>query len=333
MGGTFHILANLACLIIFAPPLERIYGSVKFTFLFLATGMVGGLFILIFSENVIAAGASGSIFGLIGLYLGLVITRNKMINSQSQSVIWSAFVGNILYTFLAPNISIAAHLGGLFSGLILSFFVRPQSFQRLAKSKWSLTIFQIALISLLWFSLLSLPKYLPIPMLSEWTTKLEQVKSFASEEQAHLPTISMEKLFSQITGSENVQVNKNNVMKEPSFQIVSVRSGVEEGWINTSGNFVDEVILSIHIENKSEETVDIYPEMFILSDTAGVTPSLQYEGQYFEYIPLSPMQQVTIELVFAVHLKTTTGDFLLSVSGWNAYDRFQINYTDLLTRY
>lgn len=61
IGGTIHLLSNVASLIIFGPPLERIYGSAKFTFLFFATGIVGGLFILIFSENVISAGASGSL--------------------------------------------------------------------------------------------------------------------------------------------------------------------------------------------------------------------------------------------------------------------------------
>jgi hypothetical protein len=72
--------------------------------------------------------------------------------------------------------------------------------------------------------------------------------------------------------------------------------------------------------------------MFILSDTAGYTPSLiNNDGQYFENIPLPPMQQVTFDLAFAVSLKQTTGQFLLSVSGWNSFERFKIDYEKFIS--
>lgn len=127
IGGTTHLLGNVFSLIILGPPLERFYGSVKFLSLYFATGIVGSLFVLIFSEDVIAAGASGSIYGLLGLYLGLIMKKNRVINSESRSIIWGLFILNIIFTFVVPNISIAAHLGGLFSGLILSFYMKLKS--------------------------------------------------------------------------------------------------------------------------------------------------------------------------------------------------------------
>ncbi len=193
IGGSFHLLANVSCLLIFGPPLERIYGSAKFIFLFFATGMVGGLFILLFSINVLAAGASGSIFGLMGLYLGLIMKKSKVLDSASKNVIWSAFIGNIIYTFAVPNISIAAHLGGLVGGIILSLFVQPQSYRGLRNSKLGQTIVQILVATSLWFSFLSFPKYLSGSIKIDLTTKIEQAKAFASKELGLFSSMSIGK--------------------------------------------------------------------------------------------------------------------------------------------
>lgn len=159
IGGTMHLLGNVASLIILAPPLERLYGSVKFISLYFATGIVGSLFVLIFSENVIAAGASGSIYGLLGLYLGLIMKKNRIIDSESRSIIWGLLILNIIFTFVIPGISIAAHLGGLFSGFILSFYMKSQSYEQLSTSKWSLNLLKIILVIILWYSILFIPKF------------------------------------------------------------------------------------------------------------------------------------------------------------------------------
>lgn len=162
IGGTYHILANLCSLLIFGPPLEKIYGSAKFTLLFLTTGVIGGLFILVFSTNVIAAGASGSIYGLIGFYFGLILKRDRAIDKISKNIIIYTLIIYIFYTFLAPNISISAHIGGLISGILLSFFIKRKSFKQMVKTKWGHSILQTIFIGLLFFSILSFTKYLPL---------------------------------------------------------------------------------------------------------------------------------------------------------------------------
>ena len=143
IGGTYHLLSNIVCLIFFGPPIEKIYGSAKFMIIFLLTGVFGGVFILFFSDYVIAAGASGSIFGLIGIFLGLIIKGNNIIDIDSRNYILGAFIYNIIYTFAVPNISIAAHLGGLIGGIILSLIITPQSFKQLAKSRFSKSVMQM----------------------------------------------------------------------------------------------------------------------------------------------------------------------------------------------
>ncbi|MED5042666.1 rhomboid family intramembrane serine protease [Geobacillus stearothermophilus] len=337
IGGTEHLLSNVASLIIFGPPLERIYGSAKFTFLFFATGITGGLFILIFSENVIAAGASSSIFGLIGLYLGLIIRKAQFIDKESKTVIWVAFVLDTIYTFVAPNISVEGHLGGLFGGLLLSLFVAPQPFHSLAEYRLRTSLTRVITVTLLCFSLLLLPRYVvSADILNKIMEKFEEVKlsqiiSFNFDK----VTSSLEKKTEQSNTREaSLQINRNETVEndqaeelnEPSIRIIAVHSGVKEGWIDTTDSFFDEITLVTQVKNMSDETVDIYPEMFVLSDTGGYTPSLIQDQVHFKNIPLPPNQKVTVKLVYAVSLKQTTGQFLLSVSGWNSFDQFKIDY-------
>jgi len=334
IGGVFHLLANLSCLIILGPTIERIYGSAKFILLFFITGLFGGLFIILFSENVVAAGASGSIFGLMGIYLGLIIQKNKMIDYYSKSVIYSTVLGNILYTFAMPNISIAAHLGGLFGGFIFSFLIRPQSFKRLSKTTLTQAYIHIIIVTLFWFLFLLLPNYINgTPLLNKVTNATEQLKAldipfFNSKDATSFSNEESEKTQPNEQSLQDAQINNDlTVLEEPQLKILQVHSGISEGWIDISNEFYDEVSLTIQIENWTEETIDITPAMFILSDSEGNTPSQLSNN--FNLIPLAPMQQVTIELVYAVSLKTTSGDFLLSVSNWNSFGQFNIDYQNL----
>lgn len=224
IGGAYHILANVTSLLIFGPPLERIYGSSRFTFLYFATGMAGGLFILLFSEDSIAAGASGSIFGLIGLYLGLVLQQNKMINAESKQIIWSLFIGNIIFTFAVPNISIAAHLGGLVGGLLLSFFIPQPPFRRIAETSWMGNNIQIVGVAIVWFSLLSAPTYLPAATQNEWTAKFEQVRANA------LDKLGKTSVFSLGTNTNNTTkaaiIEDVNWSKDKYNQVYSILNEV-----------------------------------------------------------------------------------------------------------
>lgn len=161
MGGTIHLLVYMVAIVILAPPLERIYGSVKFTLLFLVTGIIGGYIILTSSIGVVSGSAIVSIYGLVGIHIGLLLKKNQKIHSENKRLIWVGIIGIILFTFIESSLLIAAHLGGFFSGLILSFLVSPQSFKRLSKTNWYLAIFQTVMVSAIVFLLLGLPRYVP----------------------------------------------------------------------------------------------------------------------------------------------------------------------------
>src|SRR5690625_362479 len=160
IGGTFHLLSNIACLLILGPPIERIYGSERFMVIFLLTGFFGGIFILFFSDYVITAGSSSSIFGLIGIFIGMIIKNNNIIVRKNQYYILGTFFYNIIYTLTVPNIPIAALLAGLVGGIILSFIMTPRPFKRLVESKFSKSFIKMLFIFASCFLVLFyLPKY------------------------------------------------------------------------------------------------------------------------------------------------------------------------------
>ncbi|PIO07912.1 hypothetical protein COU59_02550 [Candidatus Pacearchaeota archaeon CG10_big_fil_rev_8_21_14_0_10_34_12] len=72
----FHIFANMFSLFFIGNFLERIVGRKRFFWVYIFSGLAGGLFFvtsgLIFSNNIPGVGASGAIFGLLGVLAVLV---------------------------------------------------------------------------------------------------------------------------------------------------------------------------------------------------------------------------------------------------------------------
>jgi membrane associated rhomboid family serine protease len=63
-GGVSHILFNMLSLYIFGPRVEMKLGSAYFIWLYLVSGIAGGLLSLVFTPFVQIVGASGAIFGV-----------------------------------------------------------------------------------------------------------------------------------------------------------------------------------------------------------------------------------------------------------------------------
>ncbi|WP_084552214.1 rhomboid family intramembrane serine protease [Bacillus cihuensis] len=121
-----HLLFNCFALAIFGPPLERLLGSLKFTFFFLITGILANIttFILL-PPTYIHVGASGAIFGLLGFYLYLVLFQKDHLPKQEVKTIYTLICVGVLMTFIQPKVNITGHFSGLLAGLLLaSLFFR-----------------------------------------------------------------------------------------------------------------------------------------------------------------------------------------------------------------
>ena len=119
--GLSHLLFNGYALYAFGHQIESLMGSLKYSLFFLLTGIFGNLATFIFNFESLSAGASGSLFGILGAFLYLIRHHGNMISQRGKSDILQLVAINLLITFLVPSISVTAHLGGLVSGYLLSF--------------------------------------------------------------------------------------------------------------------------------------------------------------------------------------------------------------------
>lgn len=73
--GIMHLLLNMYALYVIGPQVESFYGKFKFIIIYIISAISGSMLFIAFSHNVISAGASGAIFGLLGslLYLDIII--------------------------------------------------------------------------------------------------------------------------------------------------------------------------------------------------------------------------------------------------------------------
>ena len=129
--GLLHLVFNNYALWIVGQEIERIYGSARFFLLYLMSGIGGSLASLFYQPDAdpdaLSAGASGSIFGLVGVLVTFAFRYRKEIPDLIRRDILRSAVPSILInlviTFTLPFIDKAAHIGGLASGMLLALIV------------------------------------------------------------------------------------------------------------------------------------------------------------------------------------------------------------------
>ena len=133
--GLQHFVLNMVTLYFIGRIAEDLFGSKAFLALYLLSGLMGNLFVLVFSPLAVAAGASTALFGIFGAIASLrFIARSPYIHYLSQRYT-SLILINILFSFM-PGISLAGHLGGLVGGGILAFVFPVYGEQDSVKKSW-----------------------------------------------------------------------------------------------------------------------------------------------------------------------------------------------------
>ena len=122
-GGVLHLLFNMYALLYVGSILEKIIGKNKFIFAYSISGIAASISSLMIHENVVSVGASGAIFGLFGVLLPLLsskeytfpnISVKNLLSNVSIFVLYNIMVG-----FTKSGIDNAAHIGGLLTGVII----------------------------------------------------------------------------------------------------------------------------------------------------------------------------------------------------------------------
>lgn len=117
--GILHLIVNMYALNVIGRELEGIMGKLKFTLIYLGSGIIGSLFSVVLNDS-ISAGASGAIFGLMGSLLYFGYHYRLYLGSVLKAQIIPVIVLNLLIGFLSTGIDNFAHIGGLIGGYLLT---------------------------------------------------------------------------------------------------------------------------------------------------------------------------------------------------------------------
>jgi rhomboid protease GluP len=143
-GGISHLLMNMYGLWVIGPYVEKLYGSAKFVVFWVLTGVAGvvasylsvqpgihnagplGRF-LFKSQDAVSVGASGALFGLIGvLFVFGIKFRHELPEGFKRAFgtgMLPTILLNIFIGYAIPVIDNAAHMGGLVMGALLALAV------------------------------------------------------------------------------------------------------------------------------------------------------------------------------------------------------------------
>ena len=124
-----HIAFNAIALYVLGRDMERVYGPVRFLFLYIFGGLAGSL--LSFGINGMdefSVGASGAIFAIAGVNLAFFYAYKDKLGQFGQERFQSMIrvVGiNLLIGLLLIRVNNAAHIGGLLGGILLGYMFIP----------------------------------------------------------------------------------------------------------------------------------------------------------------------------------------------------------------
>jgi membrane associated rhomboid family serine protease len=142
-ASVLHLLFNMYALWIFGPVVEQMYGPWRYLLIYALTAAAGSLASYLFTGPTPSVGASGAIFGLMGVLLAANRAHRPVMDRRARFVMGQVgviIVVNLLLGFgLMGGLAIdnAAHVGGLVAGLWLGFVMRPGRVATLA-SYWQM---------------------------------------------------------------------------------------------------------------------------------------------------------------------------------------------------
>ncbi len=125
--GFPHLVNNMILLLYTGSELERRIGSLTYLIMYFGFGIIGNLTSLIYyhgqGTQVVSAGASGAIFGVIGALFVVLVIRQIQTPELSPFRLMFMIVITIYYGMTSNGVDNAAHIGGLLAGFIGGFFL------------------------------------------------------------------------------------------------------------------------------------------------------------------------------------------------------------------
>ena len=136
--GALHLGINLLGLYILGPALERMIGATKFILSYLLSGLGSSagvvlLWSLGLTKSNLLVGASGCIMGVIGVSAGLLLRHRQspLAGRQLQNIIAIVAI-QTAFDLWSPQVSLAAHLSGFISGVVIGLVLASRKPARAA---------------------------------------------------------------------------------------------------------------------------------------------------------------------------------------------------------
>jgi membrane associated rhomboid family serine protease len=126
--GPIHLAFNMYVLYLYGPIAEGMYGHIEYAAIYLLCAAGGSVLTILVDQTQFAAGASGAIFGIIGLLFVVSRRHHAVLGREARMIVGgvgSYLVFLLIFTFVVPNISWTGHLGGLLVGVVLGFLLPP----------------------------------------------------------------------------------------------------------------------------------------------------------------------------------------------------------------
>ncbi|MDR7313037.1 membrane associated rhomboid family serine protease [Nocardioides luteus] len=140
-----HLAVNMFSLYMLGSFLEPIVGRLRFLVFYLISGLAGSaLVVWATAPAATTVGASGAIFGLLGVLVVLFVRAG-----QSLSPLLPVLLINAAITFFGPGISWQGHVGGFIGGLAVAGIFTTFRADRKAPLQWAaLGGFTVVLLAL-----------------------------------------------------------------------------------------------------------------------------------------------------------------------------------------
>jgi membrane associated rhomboid family serine protease len=144
-GNYAHLLLNSFALILFARPVEHVYGTARFLIIFIISGILSGIAQVALIPDDFVIGASGAILGVFGAAIAAIIKLKDVLPAtiRKQELRWMGSIAVLqvifdqVVNFIAGitdksehgvRIGALAHLGGMLFGFILGMILPLKKF-------------------------------------------------------------------------------------------------------------------------------------------------------------------------------------------------------------
>lgn len=149
IGGMFlhlgpgHMLLNLVLLWLLGREIESYFGPALFSLMYLVGGIGASAAVVWFDPLSPTAGASGAVYSMMAVLVGLFAIRGADLRAPVALI-----AVNLGYTFIAVNVSLWGHLGGLIVGALL---VWPMVKAKDRRTQWIIAVSGLVVVVVVLF--------------------------------------------------------------------------------------------------------------------------------------------------------------------------------------